>query len=157
MKKTILIIAISIITLKTFAQNAIFIGPTFHWNLSNSQFSWGVEASYWNFNNSMFNFSNLNGFDIGFEKSERKFRIYSEYQLGLKGILGLSAGIIEEFSRFEKPKTGIQGSIWGSIFLGGDLRYRYFIDDHYFNPGLFLKIPIKLNLEKSHFSSLRFM
>ena len=133
----ILIVSLFLITIATNAQY-IFVGPVMHWNLKTDNrrhINFGLEASYWT--NSAF------GFDIGFEISKKKLAVYTEGTIGYIG--GISGGICGEFTSDEKPKIGLQGSVWCTILAGGDLRFRYIDHKHYFSPGVGLKIPVYLN------------
>jgi hypothetical protein len=120
-----------------FSNLIVFVGPKFNFNFGNGQhrFSGGLEASAWTFNNENIPF----GADFGFEFERDRCRIYSELQAG--AILGLSAGPVLELTR-DTQTLGFQGSVWGAIFLGLDMRYRRINATNYFAPGIFFKAPV---------------
>ncbi|OGS36686.1 MAG: hypothetical protein A2293_13360 [Elusimicrobia bacterium RIFOXYB2_FULL_49_7] len=109
-----------------------------HWNfgLSKVSFSLGVEASYWNY----YSFPKSIDFGIDFEKSA--IRVYSELQTGLI-FFGLSAGLVSEFKE-NNVSFGFQGSTWGNLYGGLDLRYRRINEVNFICPGLYAKCPFLL-------------
>lgn len=113
------------------------VGPMIHYNIGGekSRFSYALELSYWDYDGFPYSF------DAGLEFQKQRVRLYTEAQTGI-GVAGLSLGPVLEFQTDNsRIKAGIQGSVWGNYFLGFDLRFRK-IDDTYFCPGTYFKIPI---------------
>lgn len=123
---------------------ALTVGPMLHWNFGGGEvlFSWGAEVAYWQ--TFVDRSQHLHGVDVGIEFEGRTRRLYAEYQYGGM-VYGGSVGPLVEFSS-NQTKFGLQGSVWGSLFMGGDLRIRHVFDrGQIVSPGLFLKLPIDLN------------
>lgn len=126
---------------------ALSIGPMFHWNFGGDKdkFSWALETAYWQtVGNPQYGNTHLHGFDVGIEFQANTKRIYCEYQRG-EIIYGGSFGPVLEFNE-QGSYFGLQGSAWGSLLAGVDLRLRY-TSNHgiVFAPGTFVKLPIDLN------------
>jgi hypothetical protein len=115
----------------------VLIGPKFNFNISKTEkrFSGGLEFSTWSGNVK----DGLSGTAFGVEFEKDRLRIYADLQTGY--ILGISAGPVVEISR-EKTKLGFQGSLWGVLLVGGELKYRRINSTNYFAPGFLLKIPL---------------
>jgi hypothetical protein len=117
------------------AQSIWTVGPMLHFNIGGEKVraSWSVEFAYWNFNHFPYSV------DFAAEFEKQKIRFYSEAQTGI-GIAGISAGpVLEIQTDAGKAKLGVQGSVWGNYYLGGDLRLRG-IDGHlFFAPGVYIK------------------
>ena len=118
-----------------------FIGPMIHYNISaeENKFSYALEGSAWIVNK---NFQIPPSIDFGIEFERKKVRVYSELQTGT--LLGLSIGPVVEFSN-AKPSFGFQTSIWASLLLGVDFRYRRINKTNFYSPGLFFKFPILMD------------
>jgi len=118
----------------------LVIGPSLHYNMGggDKKFSWGVEISYWQWEDFYYDFTPL-GIDIGIEFEKSKTRIYSELQAGLG--YGASAGYVYEFGK-DFNGGGFQGSVWGAYYGGIDVRYRRINNTNYFSPGSFAKVPL---------------
>ncbi len=118
-----------------------FVGPMIHYNINaeKNKFSYALEGSAWIVNQ---NFPIPPSIDFGIEFERKKIRVYSELQSG--SLLGLSVGPVIEFSE-KDPVFGFQTSIWASLLLGADFRYRRINKTNFYSPGMFFKIPIFLN------------
>lgn len=131
----------------TLPARAISFGPMWHWNFGGDEmkFSWAFEASYWQtYGNPKIGEPHLHGIDAGIEFQGKARRIYGEYQNGFI-FLGGSVGPVIEISE-GKYNYGIQSGMWGSLFVGLDIRMRYVVENGLtFAPGVFLKLPIDLN------------
>jgi hypothetical protein len=124
-------------------------GPAIHYNIGSKQnyFSFSFEFSVWKFKKSeswdLFFPDSIsgpyNGINIGFEYSRLYKRIYSEVQMAAP-FFGLSLGPVAEKAGKKDFGFGIQGSAWGCIIGGIDLRYRYVNQKNSFCPGIMLKI-----------------
>lgn len=126
---------------------AISIGPMLHWNFGGEKqiFSWAVEAAYWQTAGTpRYGNRYLHGVDFGIEFQGQSKRIYCEYQRG-EIIYGGSVGPVMEWNE-SGSHFGVQGSVWGAMLAGVDLRLRY-TSNHgmVFAPGAFLKLPNDLN------------
>jgi hypothetical protein len=139
-----LLITLGIAT-KIYSQ-AIFIGPTIHYNFGSEKrwFSYGIEASLWV--NDQIDVINPNpyppyGFDIGYEWGNGERLIYSEFQVGVP-VIGTSHGIVMQWSNATPKKFGYQGSLWCAFFAGVDARIRIFKNEKIFAPGIFGKVPV---------------
>jgi hypothetical protein len=122
-----------------FAQSntMVLVGPKLNINISKTDrcLSGGLEVSTWS--GSMKD--GLGGTAFGFEFEKGRFRVYADLQAGY--IIGFSVGPVVEISS-EKTKLGFQGSMWGVLLLGGELKYRRINSTNYFAPGFLLKIPV---------------
>lgn len=117
--------------------NEIFtLGPMLHLNIGGEKIrpSFGLEFAYWNYNDFPYSM------DFGFDIQKGAFRIYTEAQTGL-GLAGLSAGPYWEIKKAAPDKIGLQASVWGNYFLGGDLRFRFAKGETIFAPGIYAKLP----------------
>jgi hypothetical protein len=141
MLKYLVIIIAGIIlcpNLKAQKQEVWMVGPMLHFNFGNKEIhtSFGIELSYWNYDNFPYSFNGA----LEFEK--KKIRLYGEAQCGI-AVAGLSMGPVMEFRTDEgKLKLGLQGSVWGNYFLGFDLRYRYISGGSVISPGVYVKLPV---------------
>ena len=127
-------------TVQSFAQSFL-VGPMLHYNIGSKEknhFSFAVEASLWS-KGPYYNYFDAKSIDLGFEFEGEKVRVYSELQCGF--VIGTSLGYVQEYYK-GLSKGGFQGSVWGAVFGGLDLRYRYINDIHYFSPGTFIKLPL---------------
>lgn len=131
----------------TLPARLLTFGPMWHLNFGNEKIklSWGFELAYWQtFGNPGYGSSHLHGVDVGIEFEGDTRRIYGEYQNG-EIIYGGSIGPVIEVND-GVYNYGIQGSIWGAVFAGVDMRMRYLQNiGLLFAPGIFVKAPIDLN------------
>lgn len=116
--------------------NEIFtFGPMIHLNLGEKiRPSIGLEFAYWNYNGFPYSI------DFGFDIQKGAFRLYTEAQTGI-GLAGISAGPFLEINKEASNKLGLQTSIWGNYYLGGDLRFRFAKGETVFAPGVYAKLP----------------
>lgn len=122
-------------TLPVQAQHVYTVGPMLHYNFggnSKGQFSFGMEASYWN----AFNFPY--GMDLGVDFEKGRFRLYTEAQTGLI-FGGISAGPYLELPKGAPAKLGLQTSVWANAFIGFDLRARFTRGETRIAPGIYAK------------------
>lgn len=115
----------------------VTIGPMAHFNFGNNgylSFSWGVEAAYWTYENSLQEgfFRNTPpedgtpGFSaaLGFEVDRNAVRYYLEPQMGWV-FTGISLGPVLEVPRDGGPVLlGLQADGWLNALVGFNLRYR---------------------------------
>jgi len=147
--KKIIILLITLTVATKLCSQAIFIGPTIHYNFGSEKryFSYGIEASVWVNDQIDVMFSNPfppYGFDLGYEWSKGEKYIYSEFQIGVPEI-GTSHGIVMQWTNETPKKFGYQGSVWCAFFVGADARIRIFKDEKIFAPGIFAKVPVCYN------------
>lgn len=117
------------------AQHVYSVGPMFHLNFgggNKAQFSWGLEAAYWNA------FGIPYGFDLGVDFERGAWRIYSEAQASVV-YAGTSIGPYLEFRKDAPARLGLQTSVWANIYLGVDFRARFTRGEARFAPGLYAK------------------
>ena len=105
-----------------FLEQTMWVGP--HINIvfapEATEFSLGVEASYWHDNDYVVPFV---GACIGTEYNFQKSKLVSYLQgQGGFGFLGGSFGAVYD----QKKGFGIQTSGWANIYFGGIFHYRYF-------------------------------
>jgi hypothetical protein len=112
-------------------------GVMLHWNFSENEFkafSYGVEASYWNFekDNGESYWEGVQpnlkkpgyGLDVGAELDFKNLRLYAEPQVGLV-LAGVSAGPVLEIPKGGgNPRLGSQASGWVGMLALADFRYR---------------------------------
>jgi len=112
-----------------------------HYNIGaeDNKFSFALEGSAWIVNQ---DFPLPPSVDFGIEFERKKIRVYSELQTG--ALLGLSIGPVVEFSE-NQPTFGFQTSVWASLLLGVDFRYRRINKSNYYNPGIFFKFPVLMD------------
>jgi hypothetical protein len=114
-------------------ENGFTIGPVLNWSVGGAkvEFSYGINLAYWDFRS-----GTPWSINLGLETSRDVGRLfYSELQTGAI-LFGTSAGVV--YSQTEG--FGVQGSVWGNVFLGAQLRYRY-LDGSRFVPGTYFAIP----------------
>lgn len=114
-------------------ENGFTIGPVLNWSFGGAQvgFSYGLNAAYWDFRS-----GTPWSINLGMETSRDDGRLfYSELQTGAV-LFGTSAGVVYS----QAKGFGVQGSVWGNVIAGAQLRYRY-LDGSRFVPGLYLVIP----------------
>ena len=128
----------------------VTFGPMFHWNFGDWKHGEGfqknditisLEGAYWVEPNTSLG----RGIDFGVEfelapkSGHGKCHLYSEAEVGL--LLGASFGPVLELSEGKPPKLGFQGSQWGALGLGIDIRECYMMEGTFsMAPGLFFKI-----------------
>lgn len=140
MKKIFSLLTFLLLSNAAFSQ-MLLVGPTIHYNIGGGlkNISWGIECSYWQWDDLPLEYMLPVGLDIGFEFQKSKKRVYSEIQTG--SVLGASCGYAYEWGE-NYHAGGIQASIWAAIFVGIELRYRRVDKSDIFAPGVFAKYPI---------------
>lgn len=114
-------------------ENGFTFAPVLNWSFGGTQveFSYGMNIAYWNFQN-----ETPWSINLGIETSKAHGLLFSsEVQTGLV-LAGSSAGVVYS----QAKGFGVQGSVWGNVFLGAQLRYRY-LDGSRFVPGTYFVIP----------------
>ena len=162
MKKVLLLFLLPcLMQVQATQRSYVSIGPMLHFNFGHTHnLSLGLEFSYWHYPKTLGDYNtgenaqgdplldNLPagpgyGVDLGFETEftggPNKVRIYVEPQVGAAGMVGASAGPVMESSN-GVTEFGVQGSLWASIFFGGDLRMRFMGNEPVIAPGISLKI-----------------
>jgi hypothetical protein len=145
MKIIISILITTILFIQELSSQFVFVGPMVHWRFGSTvekQIDYGLEASFWEDDVQV-------GVDLGVDFSKNKFRVYSELEPSLI-IIGLSGGMVVEFSKNEMSKLGFQGSVWAACFAGVDYRFRILNGENIRMFGLFAKAPVQFH---PHFNS----
>jgi hypothetical protein len=125
-------------------------GPMVHWNFgpNGGNPSLALEVACWRVTSSGAEGWELPdapawGGDLGIEfERGGKRRLYSEVQTGI-GFAGVSAGPVLEIAPGNGKAWGVQGSAWGNLLIGGDLRWRRMDGATTFTPGIYAKLPLR--------------
>lgn len=137
-----LFLGILLLTVPITASEPVFwtFGPMLHFNFGKKWdgISLGFEVSRWTEIDPDAEDDPMLGWDIGVEFQREKSRIYSEVQYGFYA--GASTGLYMELHESRPPDFGVQGSLWGALGVGADLRARIGTSGATFSPGLFAKV-----------------
>jgi hypothetical protein len=126
-------------------------GPKINFNISKTEdkvsnrISGGFEVSVWAWGGD----GMPKGADFGFEVEKDRVRIYADIQAGM--LLGLAVGPVVEIAN-KRANLGFQTALWGTVFIGGEAKYRRINSKNYFAPGFMFKLPLHTKKENGNYT-----
>ncbi len=125
LKTIILLLWLCCISTAGEIRHYITFGPRISISYGNSwDVNFGFETSYWTYKHWEYGFGRGVSVNFGVDYYlKSRVDIYSELQTGL-GFAGISLGGFKTVYG-DNPGWGLQSTVWGLYFVGGDYRFKY--------------------------------